>query len=77
MKLIIDDLTEEKRLDSFLADYMQDVSRSKIQSEIKNGSVTVNSKEVKPSYTVKTGDIIEANFSYKNRAGKYTFRNFV
>ena len=61
MKLIIDDLTDEKRLDAYLADIMQDFSRSKLQTEIKNGSVMVNGKTVKPSYTIKSGDIIEVD----------------
>ena len=52
MKLIIDELTDNIRIDAYLADYMQDFSRSKIQSEIKKGSVLVNSKTVKPSYSV-------------------------
>ncbi len=60
MKLIIDDLTEEeKRLDAYLADYLQDFSRSKIQNSIKNGMVKVNLKTTKPSYVVKSGDVIE------------------
>ena len=58
MKLIIDELTDNIRIDAYLADYMQDFSRSKIQSEIKKGSVLVNSKTVKPSYSVKDGDEI-------------------
>ena len=58
MKLIIDELTDNIRIDTYLADYMQDFSRSKIQSEIKKGSVLVNSKTVKPSYSVKEGDEI-------------------
>lgn len=58
MKLIIDELTDNQRIDAYLADYMQDFSRSKIQSEIKKGSVLVNSKNVKPSYSVKEGDEI-------------------
>ena len=58
MKLIIDELTDNIRIDAYLADYMQDFSRSKIQSEIKKGSVLVNSKNVKPSYSVKEGDEI-------------------
>lgn len=58
MKLIIDELTDNIRIDAYLADYMQDFSRSKIQSEIKKGSVLVNSKTVKPSYSVKEGDEI-------------------
>ena len=61
MRLLVDELTEEKRIDSYLADYMQDYSRSKIQSEIKNASVLVNSKTVKPSYIVKDGDVIDIN----------------
>ncbi len=63
MKLIIDDLTEEQRLDIYLASYMQDYSRSKLQSNIKNGNIRVNSNPVKPSYTIKTGDIIEVNIN--------------
>lgn len=58
MKLIIDELTDNIRIDAYLADYMQDFSRSKIQSEIKKGSILVNSKTVKPSYSVKEGDEI-------------------
>ena len=63
MKLIADDLTEEKRLDVYLADYMQDVSRSKIQTEIKRGNILVNSKPAKSSYIIKSGDEIDINES--------------
>lgn len=59
MKLVIDELTNDTRIDSYLADYMQDYSRSKIQTEIKKGAVLVNSREIKPSYTLKEGDVVE------------------
>ena len=59
MKLIIDELTEEKRLDAYLAECLQDFSRSKIQSEIKSGNIKVNSKESKSSYIIKCGDVID------------------
>lgn len=59
MKLVIDEQTTDIRIDSYLADYMQDYSRSKIQAEIKNGAVFVNSKPIKPSYILKEGDIVE------------------
>ena len=59
MKIIIDDLVESIRLDAYLANYMQDISRSKIQTQIKNGSVKVNFLKTKPSYIVKENDIIE------------------
>ena len=61
MKIVVDDLSEEKRLDSYLAEYLQDFSRSKLASEIKKGAVLVNSKSSKPSYTIKCGDVIELN----------------
>ena len=61
MKIVVDDLTEEKRLDTYLAEYLQDFSRSKVASEIKKGSVLVNSQETKPSYTIKSGDVVEIN----------------
>lgn len=61
MKIVIDDLCEEKRLDTYLAQYLQDFSRSKISNEIRKGSVLVNSKETKPSYTIKSGDVVEIN----------------
>ena len=61
MKIVVDDLCEEKRLDTYLAQYLQDFSRSKISNEIKKGFVLVNSNETKPSYTIKSGDIIEIN----------------
>lgn len=63
MKLIIDETTEENRIDAYLAEYLQDTSRSKVQSEIKKGNVLVNSSPVKPSYTIKEGDVIEFDFS--------------
>lgn len=61
MKIVVDDLCEEKRLDSYLAEYLQNFSRSKIANEIKKGSVLINSKETKPSYTIKSGDVVELN----------------
>ena len=61
MRIVVDGLCEEKRLDSFLADYLQDFSRSKLANEIKKGSVLINSKETKPSYIIKSGDVIDIN----------------
>ena len=61
MKIIIDDLTEEQRIDAYLANYMQDFSRSKIQAGIRNGDILVNSKVIKPSYIIKNCDVIDIN----------------
>lgn len=59
MKLVIDELAANTRIDIYLAEYMKEYSRSKIQSEIKRGAVTVNSAQVKPSYILKEDDCIE------------------
>lgn len=50
------------RLDSFLINVIS-MSRSKIQSMIKNGDVLVNSNVVKSSYIVKLNDIIDITFN--------------
>lgn len=62
MKLIIDEQNEDERIDSFLADILSDVSRSKIQNSIKKGEITVNLKTIKPSYLLKLGDVIDVDF---------------
>lgn len=49
------------RLDSFLIDKLS-MSRSKIQSMIKNGDILVNGSSIKSSYIVKIDDVIEVNF---------------
>lgn len=61
MKFVVDDLAEEKRLDVYLAELLQEFSRSKIQNLIKKNFVTINYGVVKPSYIIKAGDIIEVN----------------
>lgn len=59
MILIIDENTEDIRLDLYLSELYEGISRSKIQSAIKSGKVSVNNEVKKPSYTLKEGDKIE------------------
>ena len=68
MKLVIDELTSETRIDTFLSSEVyqsknNNLSRSKVQAEIKKGAVLVNNKQVKPSYILKDGDCVEFEFS--------------
>lgn len=58
MKLIIDENNEGQRLDIFLSETMPDISRSKIQTGIKDGYILINEKQVKPSYILRLGDIL-------------------
>jgi len=46
------------RLDRFLMDKMQKVSRNRIQGAIRHGYIRINSYNVKPNYKVRPGDEI-------------------
>ena len=59
MKIIIDEISENQRLDIFLTEIMPELSRSKIQSLIKNEKCLVNSKSTKPSYQLKIDDEVD------------------
>ncbi len=48
----------KKRLDSYLSELVEDMSRSHISKKIKDGGITVNEKKVKPGYELSLGDSI-------------------
>ena len=58
---VIDEESENMRIDMTLSFLMQDKSRSYIQKLIKTGDITVNGQIVKPSYIVKTEDVLSCN----------------
>ena len=67
MKIIVDEQTENLRIDLFLSNMNQDLSRSKIQKMVKEGLVRVYEKSVKPSYILKENDVIDIEiFEDKN-----------
>lgn len=59
MKFIADENDENIRLDAYLANLIEGISRSKLQDFIKNGNITVNGGVKKPSYKIREGDITE------------------
>jgi len=59
MILIIDENSIDTRLDIFLSELYDGISRSKIQNAIKSGKVTVNGEEKKSSYNLRIDDRIE------------------
>ncbi|MBN1591672.1 MAG: RluA family pseudouridine synthase [Candidatus Coatesbacteria bacterium] len=54
-QVIISD-EEGRRLDAFLAERVQGISRTRIGKLIKDGLITVNGRPSKPSYQVEMGD---------------------
>lgn len=50
---------DDGRLDSYLSNELDEVSRTKIQGLIREGLVLVNGEKKKPRYTIKEGDIIQ------------------
>jgi len=49
-----------RRLDKYLSGRLgKDVSRNALQRYIREGNVTVNGRAVKPSYTIRAGDVID------------------
>ena len=59
MIITVDENNDAVRLDVYLAELYEGISRSKVQSAIKSGKVTVNSEIKKPSYVLKQNDKIE------------------
>lgn len=49
-----------KRVDVFLNEEMEDVSRSALQKNIEKGNITVNREKISKNYKLRLGDIVEA-----------------
>ena len=49
-----------KRVDVFLNEEMEDVSRSAVQKNIEKGNITVNGEKISKNYKLRLGDIVEA-----------------
>ena len=58
VKLYVDQNQAPIRIDKFVMNHLEKVSRSRIQNGIKNGMVLVNAKEVKSNYKIRPLDII-------------------
>ncbi len=56
-----------ERIDTFLTNHIQNISRNRIQQAAKAGNILVNEKVVKQNYKVKPNDQISIVFSYPPR----------
>lgn len=70
MLLIVDENVENIRLDIYLSELYDGISRSKIQSAIKSGKVVVNGEIKKPSYILRENDKIEFENLVENQVIK-------
>ena len=62
--IIVNDLSNSTRIDTYLSDILDDWTRSQIKLQIEKGGVTINGKVVtKAGYSVKNNDTIDINFS--------------
>lgn len=59
--LVVDEINKGKRLDSYISDNMDKISRSFAQKLIENQQVTINGKNKKASYKVCAGDNIQVD----------------
>lgn len=57
-RIVVDAGQTSIRIDKFLTDKLDRISRQKIQNGIHSGAVTVNEKIIKPNYRIKPGDVI-------------------
>ena len=61
---IVDEGQSPTRIDKYLMNFIENTTRNKIQSAVKNGCVIVNGKNVKSNYNVKPKDNIKVVFDY-------------
>ena len=54
---------EGRRLDHYLAAALPGLSRSQLQRLIRDGSITVNGAQAKPSYAVRRNDVIDVTLT--------------
>lgn len=52
------------RIDKYLLNYIENITRSKIQNAAKEGGILVNGQSVKSSYKVRPNDLISVTFEH-------------
>ena len=60
-KIIINNDQSGVRIDKFLCEYYDNLSRSYIKNCLTNGDILVNDNKIKAGYNLKAGDVITVN----------------
>ena len=58
---------KEIRLDKYLSSLMESESRNIIKRHIKNSSIVVNGRSIKPSYLLQDGDVIDVLINFEKK----------
>jgi 23S rRNA pseudouridine1911/1915/1917 synthase len=66
-RIVVDKGQAQLRVDLFLLNRIENISRNKIQQTAKAGNILVNNKVVKSNYRIKPNDVITVVFSYPPR----------
>jgi len=66
-RIVADKGQDLLRIDKFLLNRIENVSRNKIQQTAKAGNILVNGTEVKQNYKIKPNDVVTVVFSYPPR----------
>ena len=67
IRIVVDKGQAQERIDTFLTNHIQNISRNRVQNAAKAGNILVNDKAVKSNYKVKPCDVISIVFSYPPR----------
>lgn len=68
--IIVDPGQESVRIDKYLFERINRVTRNRIQQAVKDGAIKVNSKQVKPNYKVRPLDKIRVELPRKSKADR-------
>ncbi len=66
-RFLVDPNQTSIRIDKYLFDKLEKISRNRIQSAVKNGYVLVNDKEIKSNYKIRPRDVIVINLPEEPR----------
>lgn len=66
-RIVVDKGQAQLRVDLFLLNRIENISRNKIQQTAKAGNILANNKVVKSNYRIKPNDVITVVFSYPPR----------
>ena len=66
-RIVVDPGQEPLRIDKFLFNRIENVSRNKVQQAARAGNVLVNEKPVKSNYNIRPGDVISVVMAHPPR----------